>query len=114
MVLPRGNRRTDDRADALHRLKLSRIGREDRTWISAEILKKTIERNRSDIRERVQNQKRLPLGQFAAHSVKLWERLYAAIKIAGLIRLATLFRFDRTIDSFVATSLLALSIAPAS
>jgi hypothetical protein len=46
--------------------------------------------------------------------VKLWERLYAAIKIAGLIRLATLFRFDRTIDSFVATSLLALSIAPAS
>ena len=68
VLAPVRDRATDRRANALHLLQLRRACGKDRARITAEFSEQTIERDRTDVRQRVQNQHRLPFGQLAAHA----------------------------------------------
>jgi len=71
MIAPRGDRAADRWADALNRLEPPGARRKDRAGIAAEFLEQTIERDRTDIGQCIENQKRLPLSQLTAHPTNL-------------------------------------------
>ncbi len=62
MIPPCRNRFRDHRPDALHRFEPPALLHQHRSRVASQLHQQAIERDRADIRQRVEDEKRLPFG----------------------------------------------------
>src|SRR5688500_16656290 len=83
MISPGCNGGADHRAHALDRFQTPDADGEHLSRIASQFLEQAVERDRTDIWQRVQHEKRLSFGQLVTHVTNLQLRFRSATKFAA-------------------------------